>query len=352
MGVVFYEMATLQRPFVGTDPELKHAHLYTTPRRITEIVSNLSDRLASLVARMLEKRTIKRFSSWDEITAELDVIEARLPQQPKGDATAGLSRKVAAQLDAAQTRTLEKQRLEEEKRKKAEQRLFALNLEVSEIFGHVKQRVDGINEDLGRQALYFEQTESKDSPQRCVVSFPLEGLPPHARTQLVIELATLIADTVERNFISPQQAEPPEDVLLWGIVELITPRYSEAFNVLLLEDPLPYGTWLKAEIAPQPGARMDQYKHEFEDEQGRGREYRIVPRNPYENVFSRTEVVLALNWQALLFWRPIQGELPRPIPGARRQSYTKIDLPYYEEPLGFESKIDQLIDTLVDKAGD
>jgi len=300
---------------------------------------------------MLEKRTVKRFQSWDEIEAELDVIEARLPQQPKDDATAGLSRKVAARLDAAQARTLEKQRQQEEKRRKAEQRLSALTLWVSEIFVRVKQRVKDINENLGRQALHFEQTETNESPQRCVVTFPLEGLPPHARTQLVIELATLIADPVERNFISPQQAEPPEDILLWGIVELITPRYNEAFNVFLLEDPLPYGTWLEAKIAPQPGSRMDQYKHEFEDEQGRGREYRIVPRSPYENVFSRAEIILALNWQALLFWRPILGELPRPIPGGRRHSYTKIALPYYEEPLDFESRIDHLIDTLIDKTG-
>ncbi len=50
-------------------------------------------------------------------------------------------------------------------------------------------------------------------------------------------------------------AEPPDNTLLWGVVHLTTPRYGEAFNVFLLEEPLPYGTWREAKIVGPPNGR-------------------------------------------------------------------------------------------------
>lgn len=61
LGIVFYELATLQRPFVGSEDELRQQHLFQRPRRITDLVPGLSERLATLVARMLEKQVDRRF---------------------------------------------------------------------------------------------------------------------------------------------------------------------------------------------------------------------------------------------------------------------------------------------------
>lgn len=50
LGVVFYEMATFELPFTGSDEELERKHLFERPRRVTALASSLSERLATMIA--------------------------------------------------------------------------------------------------------------------------------------------------------------------------------------------------------------------------------------------------------------------------------------------------------------
>lgn len=71
MGIVFYEIATLQYPYKVTHvhdvSEWKNAHLFTSPVNPKSVSNNLSPTIASVILRMLEKSTSKRFDNWDEI---------------------------------------------------------------------------------------------------------------------------------------------------------------------------------------------------------------------------------------------------------------------------------------------
>lgn len=178
LGAVFFEMATFQQPFAGTPRDkLQEAHTYTTSPRLTELRPDLSERLATLVARMLGKLENERFSRWPDIETELGVIEMRNASTVGDDPVTKLSRKAAAQIDAARSEVLAQEQQENKRREKAGQRLQMLNWWASRIFGYMEQRVRGVNEDLGRQALLakVDSSASDDSIRRCIITFPLGG---------------------------------------------------------------------------------------------------------------------------------------------------------------------------------
>lgn len=71
MGIVFYEVATLSYPYVLPEnisySSLKSMHLYDPIIDPRTRNPNLSSDIASVIIKMLEKPTQKRFSNWDEI---------------------------------------------------------------------------------------------------------------------------------------------------------------------------------------------------------------------------------------------------------------------------------------------
>lgn len=76
MGMVFYELATLQYPYIPmptTYEECKAAHMYSQAISASKINPNLSASTVSIINRMLEKSAKRRFANWDEIIELLDV---------------------------------------------------------------------------------------------------------------------------------------------------------------------------------------------------------------------------------------------------------------------------------------
>jgi len=75
MGIVFFELTTLQHPYKVTNNNdvtlWKDAHLYSSPQNPKIINKNISPTIASLILKMLEKLTSKRFENWDEILSYL-----------------------------------------------------------------------------------------------------------------------------------------------------------------------------------------------------------------------------------------------------------------------------------------
>ncbi len=350
LGVMFYEMATLQRPFAGADPDLKAGHLYQRPARVTDIVPSLPDRLASLIARMMEKQAGRRFASWDEIARELDASEQQRAMAAQDDFVAGVSRQAAAQIEQMRGRTLEQQRQEDEHREKVQQRLGLLDYWTGEIFDHLRERVESINRELGEEALFFKPVPPDGSARRCVIGFA------DTMAQLAVEL-----DVVEVNppaptatapvippgaiIVTVSSPAPPDNVPLWGIVQLSTPRRGDAFNAILIEDTSPYGTWMEVTMAPPPEARIGQEPHVFRVDEERGRRYRVVVKDPTMLAPYQAEAVIALNWKALYERRSVPGQY-----GRSPSVYTNIALLFNEARLEFEGRLDKLIQTLVDHA--
>lgn len=77
MGLVFYELATLKYPYNiqnGSDIMMyRNAHLFEAPLNPSKINSALPPNIVSIIVRMLEKPTQKRFSNWTEIIAGLQI---------------------------------------------------------------------------------------------------------------------------------------------------------------------------------------------------------------------------------------------------------------------------------------
>lgn len=71
MGLVFYELATLEFPYKITNlndvEQWKNAHLFVEPINPSKINKNLSPSLSLVIMKMLEKSTSKRFKQWEEI---------------------------------------------------------------------------------------------------------------------------------------------------------------------------------------------------------------------------------------------------------------------------------------------
>ncbi|MEE4284270.1 MAG: protein kinase, partial [Pseudomonadales bacterium] len=64
LGCTYYELFSKQPPFVQTDPlELIHAHIASTPQRITEVISTLPTWLADIIAKLLAKQPESRYQS-------------------------------------------------------------------------------------------------------------------------------------------------------------------------------------------------------------------------------------------------------------------------------------------------
>lgn len=70
MGMVFYELATLQHPLnlnsIDTE-KWRNAHLFQNIADVRSINSDITLAMSQLIMKMIEKKTSERFTTWDDI---------------------------------------------------------------------------------------------------------------------------------------------------------------------------------------------------------------------------------------------------------------------------------------------
>lgn len=75
MGITFYEMATLQHPFnLPAHAEVQdwiNAHSFKNPPSPQTINPALTNTMAQVIMKMIEKSTLKRYKTWEEIRNDL-----------------------------------------------------------------------------------------------------------------------------------------------------------------------------------------------------------------------------------------------------------------------------------------
>lgn len=74
MGIVFYQLATLRRPFDITDGDFqvwRDAHLFRPIPRPDSVNVGLEPNIVQIIMKMVEKDSAKRFTNWAEIEAML-----------------------------------------------------------------------------------------------------------------------------------------------------------------------------------------------------------------------------------------------------------------------------------------
>lgn len=76
MGIVFYELATLQYPYhvanIGNLDEWKNAHMFGVATIPNTINPKISPVISNVIMKMLEKKTSNRFSNWNDILHYLE----------------------------------------------------------------------------------------------------------------------------------------------------------------------------------------------------------------------------------------------------------------------------------------
>ena len=120
MGIVFYELATLQYPYEirTNDVETyRNAHLFSRVKNLYELQKNVGVDVASIIMTMLEKPTQKRFATWEDIDKQLKNTSAGTSESMNSVVSMAIAKKI-------QNDTKEQQRLEEENRKRKEKEDF------------------------------------------------------------------------------------------------------------------------------------------------------------------------------------------------------------------------------------
>jgi serine/threonine-protein kinase len=74
LGVILYELATLQPPFSGDREELRQAHLFEEPRSPRELRHDLPPTLERLILKLLRKTPSERGASAEEILELLELV--------------------------------------------------------------------------------------------------------------------------------------------------------------------------------------------------------------------------------------------------------------------------------------
>ena len=75
MGIIFYELATLEYPYVIKNndiQEYQNAHLYSSIKNARLLKERTTPEIYSMIIRMIEKATQKRFKTWDDILKHVD----------------------------------------------------------------------------------------------------------------------------------------------------------------------------------------------------------------------------------------------------------------------------------------
>jgi serine/threonine protein kinase len=229
LGVILYEMASLRRPFVGSFDELEKAHLYQAAPRLNVAELGLSQRLATLVAKMLEKQVVDRFGSWDSVLGELDAIERRLESAVERRPDP-LADRVAAGIEQVRARNLSQQQAAEDAARRVHERDELVDYWAARFFDAVKERVRAINENIGTEAVEVNGS----------------GRPGIAGKDRVFGASWLNARLlIALDAISP---EGSDTYFGWGRIELKSNKRLWIGNLLLWPNPAPYGHWAQVDM--------------------------------------------------------------------------------------------------------
>jgi eukaryotic-like serine/threonine-protein kinase len=242
LGIVFYELATLQHPYnvTGNSPEeWEKAHLLQAAITPTSINHDLTSTLCQLILKMLEKKKADRFQNWDEVEDFFKRDSIPLKTNP-----ALINSIIKARMEKDQKLREEQLKRESEIKKRNEH----ISLIKYQFENSIINKVTDLIEDLNNQYI-----DSNVSIRRIGDGFTYQIVLP-SKNIMTIEIKPLfdeeffrerIVNDFGRN-ITVKELRRPEflnrKILAWGN---ITSSTGNGNNILLLEKPGEvYGEWL------------------------------------------------------------------------------------------------------------
>jgi serine/threonine protein kinase len=266
MGIVFYELATLQHPYnVINENDIslwKDAHLYTAPINPKAINKQVSPTIASLIIKMLEKSTSKRFSNWDEIIKYLAVSK-----DEKSDTDGIIENMINTRLTVDSSIQKEKAATELKNKENSDFcKLVKYQYDVA-IHNPLKEFIDRFNSQYPSGKIRLESIKSYNEKFLGDTIYLVSG------KQIKLTIKAILDEDFYREreyrdifgeIVRRKQLEMPllrgRKILAWG--GLYTDEQT-GFNILLLEKPEEiYGEWILMENT-NSGLSRDQRPEPF-----------------------------------------------------------------------------------------
>ena len=249
MGIVFYELATLQYPYIPlpcTFEDCKSAHLYSGITSIAKVNPELMPSLISLINRMLEKSSKRRFSTWDDIINLLDAQTNLNSPIDKMVAMAVATKNAEDIVRQEHEATLRKEKKEKEEFLK----LIFFQFEQT-IITPIIEFVEKINlQYAGKDKLTFPKNQYV-APEQTTLFWKL-NIPPN--NYVTINFEAILKEnfirevpvdifwgenrTRKENYIPQYKSK---NILAWG--EIVN-KAGYGFNILLIDSGDIYGDWI------------------------------------------------------------------------------------------------------------
>jgi serine/threonine protein kinase len=249
MGLVFYELATLQFPYKvsneGDVEQWKNAHLFEEPVNPNKINYNITPVVSGIIMKMLQKSVNSRFSNWDDIKKYLETDKTE-----QTDTSNIINSMLKTRLE--KDNAISKKQLEEERKRKEEEdfcKIVKYQFK-KDIYAPVCELIDTFNSQYPNGKISIDKFEINNYKKSINVNLKLvTGKSIYLKVEPILESDFIRTKRYNDGFgeISTRTGIciptfRGSRILAWGGL------YTEngtGFNILLIEkkDEL-YGEWL------------------------------------------------------------------------------------------------------------
>lgn len=248
MGIVFYELATLNYPYEIIAGNYEEAHLYTAVENPIRFNSSIAPNLVSVINRMLQKPKSKRFSNWQEI---IDILN-------KGNKLGASDNKMlslvqsAVEMQNATDNARQRKEAEEAKKRKewwdhVKNIMFHFD---NEILNPLREYTEIYNSQYASGQIVFNSANFDLAEEKNIITIKMPNFQTITITLSVLDpeaYKKTIGYTISYGIRTPtatRYSHPTcrgKKVLAWGKIE---DNHSQGYNILLLDNKIDeYGDW-------------------------------------------------------------------------------------------------------------
>ncbi|WP_289137758.1 serine/threonine-protein kinase [uncultured Brevibacillus sp.] len=243
MGIVFYELATLQHPYnVSVDDAYswQQAHFFQNAKPIKQLNSNIPNGIVQMIASMMEKNVVRRFKNWKEIEEAIQIDD--IPSTVNSSLIDNLVSIRVNKDDSSKTQQLERERIERERVEYIKEINYQFH---QEIYLPLREFIEEFNNKYAGGKITLNILDNFERERiNLNLNFP-------SGAKGVMEFETLFdkdfEKTIEDRFLESKRKviQRPKVknqlIVAWGLIEVIKGR---GFNIILTKEEGDfYGNW-------------------------------------------------------------------------------------------------------------
>jgi len=249
MGIVFYEIATLNYPYelkTSTPNDYKNIHLYSTIINPSKFNPDLPASIVSLINRMLEKPTQKRFTNWDEIVTHIE---------KQNEEKSVVSSFVSIAISAKNEDDILRQKQMSEENRELKQKEDFCQMVYSQFDNFVLKPIKNFADEFNNMYAGEEKYRYTKNLDGYIPDTYFNWHLYYSSLKITFKMEILLKKNhiKEINLLLPPHCTEPrffqnyipqyknKDILLWGE---ICNDYGYGFNIILLKNNDLYGDWM------------------------------------------------------------------------------------------------------------